>query len=31
MRGVPQLAEADVRGVVDVCEAAGLVVTVHGE
>ena len=31
MRGVAQLTDADVQGVVDACEAAGLAVTVHGE
>ena len=31
MRGVRQLTDADVQGVVDACEAAGLTVNVHGE
>ena len=31
MRGVPQLTDADVAGVVARCEAAGLATVVHGE
>ena len=31
LRGVPQLSDADVAGVVARCEAAGLAVVVHGE